>query len=103
MYRIDYGEIQDSWAKKWGQPGGWPYGVLKEPHKIQYRSGGWLGFHEWADKHGKDCFEIDWGARAWKCEGKDLIDLQNSGKAEVADIGSVVPDQTYGIVFIEEY
>ena len=101
-YLIEYGEICDAWEENWGNAGGDPFEVLKERHGISFDIGsGWYGFHLWADKHCTDRVEIDWGSRAWKCKGKELIDLDGWGTTKVRDVESVDPDKTYGVVFIE--
>ena len=102
VYSIEYGEICDAWEENWGNAGDDPFHVLKERHGIRFSIGsGWFGFHLWADEHCTDRIEIDWGSRAWKCKGKELIDLDAEGSTEVYGIESVDPDKTYGVVFIE--
>ena len=107
VYTIHYGEISDAWNKSWGEVDDdydSPYCVLAVRHEIHDRlSFGWLGFLEWAEEHFKDEYIIDIsGAFAWKCRGEDLLCLNDSGKAVVEDIDSIVPDKIYGVVFVEE-
>ena len=101
-YCIEYGEICDAWAANWGNASDNPFHVLKESHTIRFEIGsGWLGFHVWADEHCTDRIEIDWGSRAWKCKGQELIQLDRDGSTEIYDVETVDLDKTYGVVFIE--
>ena len=104
VYNIYYGDIRDEWAEDWSEknPKGDPFEVLTNDHGIYPPLGsGWFGFHMVADEHFTDRIEIDWGSRAWKCRGQDLIDLHAKGAITVNGIESVDPEKIYGVVFIE--
>lgn len=105
VYSIRYGKIQERWEKDWGthDSDDSPYDVLQNSHGIDFPIGsGWFGFHLWADEHCTDRIEIDWGSRAWKCTGKELLDLNEKHPGTVYEVESINPDEVYGVVFIEE-
>lgn len=105
FYSIRYGKICECWKKDWRTPDveSNPYEVLQNEHVIKPPiSSGWLGFHYWADEHCTDRIEIDWGSRAWKCTGKELILLNEKNPGTVLEADSIDPNEIYGVVFVEE-
>ena len=103
-YCIYYGDISKEWAENWSEknPNDNPFNILENRHRIAMDpSLGWLGLHLWADEHCTDRIEVDWGSRAWKCTGKELLELNK--EADVYDSDSVIPERTYGVAFIEIY
>ena len=105
VYNIQYGKISEIWEKEWRSEDKdrSPYDVLHNGHGIVFPIGsGWLEFHYWADEHCTDRIEIDWGSRAWKCTGKELILLNEKYPGTVFEVDSIDPSETYGVVFIEE-
>lgn len=104
-YSIRYGKIREKWEKDWNthDTEDNPYDVLQNDHVIDLPIRlGWLDFHYWADKRCTDRIEIDWGSRAWKCTGKELLHLNGEYPGSVYGAEAVDPNGIYGVVFIEE-
>lgn len=105
VYSIRYGKICESWEQAWSTQNmdDNPYDVLQNDHGIEFPIGsGWYGFHLWADEHCTDEIQIDWGSRAWKCTGKELLLLNKQHPGTVSEAESIDPNEIYGVVFIEE-
>ena len=102
MTQARCGEISEEWEKNWGE-GDDPFDVLKKSVSLDafFLGGGVFG---WADKHCTDEVQVDWGSWAWKCKGKELIELNKRHpwchRAEIEDMD---PEKTYGVVLIEMY
>lgn len=102
MTSIFYGEISDAWELDWGK-GDDPFDVLKKQTCIDHFFFGG-GVFAWAEEHCTDEVKVDWGSYAWKCKGRDLIELNNRSSTEQDPaIAGLDPDKTYGVVLIEMY
>lgn len=102
MTNTFFGEISEAWEKEWGK-GHDPYDVLNKMYGIDgfFPDGSPFG---WTSEHCTDEIAVDWGSYAWKCKGKEIIELQNhSSVSDDYKIDSIEPDKTYGVVLIEEY
>ena len=103
IYRIYYGEISDERLQNWNNGDDDPFSVLKRNIDIRYGLT-WMDFIPWAGKQFSDEIKIDWGSRAWKCTGKDILQAaEENGYIDFEEIDKVVPGAVYGVVFIEMY
>ena len=106
MHHIYVGEISEEWQKNWGKEHE-PYDVLDIMFCINAFFGSGGEFY-WTDKHCTDEVKVDWGSYAWKCKGKELIELLGTSsfsedfRGEVKTL-CIEQDKEYGVVFIEDY
>ena len=98
---VRYGVISEKSASNWGSEHD-PFEVLAEWKELRIGFSG-DGIFSWANEHCTDEVQVDWGSYAWKCRGKDLIELTQDESNYVEDAEGINPDGIYGVVFIEMY
>ena len=100
-YRFYFGEISDTGRKAWDDMEMSPFDVLKKNRHIDLHAS-WLDAMSWARRNLHDEIQVDWGSFAWKCTGKDLLDLKkNKPSCDIESYDDIDPDKEYGVVFIE--
>ena len=53
------------------------------------------------DKYFDKAFQCDWGSFVWKCNKKQLEELQEKEKVEIPGLTKLSEGANYGVVFIE--
>ncbi len=96
---VRYGALSEEWAEDWGC-GDDPFNVLAEWKALKIGFDGCDVFG-WAPEHCTDEVQVDWGSYAWKCRGSELIELAKRKSNYVENAEGIIPDDIYGVVFIE--
>ena len=100
-HRFYYGTITETGKKAWDDVEMSPFDILEKNRDINLRAS-WLDAFGWARKNLRDEIQVDWGSFAWKCTGKNLLQLkEDKPRSDIEDLEMIEPDKEYGVVFIE--
>ena len=100
-YKICYGEISETGRKVWEQEDVSPFDVLIENNEVLFDDS-WPGFLGWARKKLHDEVQVDWGSFAWRCTGRDILQLkEDRPRCSIGAYENIEAEKEYGIVFIE--
>ena len=100
-YCFYYGVISETGKTVWDDAEMSPFDILEKNKHIDIHSS-WIDAFGWARKNLWDEVQVDWGSFAWKCIGKELLQLKdNKPCCDIDDLDGIEPEKEYGVVFIE--